>query len=64
MAKEEQTLHVHFGRNHSLKKQWGLCDRDFNNSEQLDDQLSQYEIFVCSNSGCRETFEKHPAMKT
>ena len=28
MAKEEQTLHVHFGRKHSVKKQCGLCDKD------------------------------------
>ena len=44
MAKEEQTLHVHFGRKHSVKKQCGLCDRDFNDSEQLDAHLTQCEI--------------------
>ena len=27
MAKEPQTLHVHFGKLHSEKKQCGLCDR-------------------------------------
>ena len=63
MAKEEQTLHVHFGRKHSVKKQCGLCDRDFNDSEQLDAHLTQCEIFVCCNSGCKKTFEKLPEMK-
>ena len=27
-------------------------------TEKLDDHLSQYEIFMCSNSGCRDYFEK------
>ena len=63
MAKEEQTLHVHFGRKHSVKKQCGLCDRDLKNLEQLDDHLSHCEIFVCCNSGCRATFENLSEMK-
>ena len=29
MANEISTLQVHFGTNHSVKKQCGLCDRDF-----------------------------------
>ena len=58
MANEPQTLHVHFGKLHSVKKLCGLCDRTFENSEQLDEHLLQCEIFVCSNSGCRDTFEK------
>ena len=56
MAKEEQTLHVHFGRKHSVKKQCGLCDKDFDNSKQLDEHLSQCEIIVCDNSGCRKWY--------
>ena len=58
MANEEQTLHVHFGREHAKKKQCGLCDKDFNDSKQLDDHLSKCEIFVCGNSGCRDSFEE------
>ena len=63
MANEEQTLHVHFGRNHSVKKQCGLCDNDFQTYKLLDDHLSQCEIFMCSNSGCRKTFEEYARMK-
>ena len=63
MANEPQTLHVHFGKLHSVNKQCGLCDRNFKTSEQLDEHLLQCEIFVCSNSGCRETFEKLSAIR-
>ena len=56
MAKEEQTLHVHFGLKHSVKKQCGLCDKDFDNSKQLDEHLSQCEIIVCDNNGCRKWY--------
>ena len=60
MANEPQTLHVHFGKLHSVNKLCGLCDRNFKTSEQLDEHLLQCEIFVCSNSGCRENF-KNPS---
>ena len=63
MANEVQTLHVHFGVKHSHKKQCGLCDKEFDNSKLLDDHLSQCEVFICSNSGCRESFENLTAIK-
>ena len=63
MANEEETLHVHFGRNHSDEKQCGLCDKIFDTSINLDDHLSKCEIFMCSNSGCRETYENLTDMK-
>ena len=58
MANEVETLHVHFGRKHSNKKQCGLCDKTFETSKQLDDHLSNCDIYMCDNSGCRETFLK------
>ena len=64
MANEISTLQVHFGTNHSVKKQCGLCDRDFGDLKQLDTHLTQCEIFMCSNSGCRDTFENITDMKT
>ena len=63
MANEPHTLQVHFGKNHSFKKQCGLCDRDFTKSEELENHLTQCEIFVCSNGHCKDTFENLPAMK-
>ena len=63
MANEVQTLQVHFGINHSVQKQCGLCDKDFDNSKLLDDHLSECEIFMCSNSGCNEYFETMAEMK-
>jgi hypothetical protein len=33
MATEPQTLHVHFGKLHSGKKNCGLCDKDFDNTD-------------------------------
>ena len=32
-------------------------------TEKLDDHLSQYEIFMCSNSGCRDYYEKLTKIK-
>ena len=58
MANEPETLNVHFGTKHSTKKQCGLCDKNFKSFETLDDHLSQCEIFMCSNSGCRDYFVK------
>ena len=56
MANEVQTLHVHFGMTHSIKKQCGLCDKEFNNDKDLNNHHSLCEIFVCSNSHCKDTF--------
>ena len=64
MANEVQSLHLHFGTKHSIKKQCGLCDKYFENSKHLEHHLSECEIFVCSNSGCKDSFEKLDAMKT
>ena len=63
MANEVQTLHVHFGINHFIKKQCGLCDKYFDNSKHLEDHLSACDMFVCSKSGCKDSFEKLAAMK-
>ena len=56
MANEPQTLQVHFGRVHSATKNCGLCDKDFDNSKELEKHLTECEIFVCDNSGCKKTF--------
>ena len=56
MAQEIETLNVHFGRKHSDKHQCGLCDKTFDNSEALENHLLKCEIFMCSNSGCRDYF--------
>ena len=64
MANEFSDMQVNFGTNHSVKKQCGLCDRDFGDLKQLDTHLTQCEIFMCSNSGCRATFENITGMKT
>ena len=56
MANEPQTLQVHFGMEHSTKKQCGLCDKEFDDKQGLETHLTQCEIFVCDNSGCRDTF--------
>ena len=50
-------------KNHSTKKQCGLCDRNFVSSKTLDDHLSKCEIFMCSNSVCRDYFEKVTEIK-
>ena len=63
MANEVQTLHVHFGVEHSIKKLCGLCDKEFSNSQLLDDHLSECQIFVCSNSGCSKLFETLTPLK-
>ena len=63
MANEVQTLHVHFGISHTIKKQCGLCDKYFENAKLLEDHLSQCEIFLCSNSGCKDSFDDFDAMK-
>ena len=43
MANEPHTLQVLFGINHATKKQCGLCDKDFNNSEELEEHLTECE---------------------
>ena len=63
MANEVETLDVHFGKKHLDKKQCGLCDKFFDTSKLLDDHLTKCEIFMCSNSGCRESYEKLTDMK-
>ena len=46
------------------RKQCGLCDKKFGSSKDLDNQLSQCEIFVCTNtSGCKQMFEQLCEMK-
>ena len=54
---EVETLHVHFGRKHAERKQCGLCDKNFKSYKMLDDHKSQSEALMCSNRGCRNTFE-------
>ena len=54
MANEPQTLQVHFGKNHSAMKNCGLCDKDFKSNKELDKHLTECEIFVCDNNGCRK----------
>ena len=63
MALEEETMSVHFGRKHSNKNQCGLCDKIFATSTILNDHLITCEVFMCSNSGCRDTFVTLTEMK-
>ena len=56
MAHEVETLNVHFGSKHTEKKQCGLCDENFESSEDLANHLSKCEILMCANSGCRDYF--------
>ena len=63
MAVEPHTLQVHFGLHHSKNKHCGLCDNEFKTSEQLKDHLSTCEIFVCSNSHCKDVFPNLTTMK-
>ena len=63
MANEVETLHVHFGLHHSEKKECGLCDKEFKTSKQLEDHQTKCEIFMCSNSHCRDTFKTLEGMK-
>ena len=63
MANQIETLQVHFGIQHSDPKQCGLCDSDFKTSKQLEDHQTKCEIFMCSNSHCRETFKTLEEMK-
>ena len=63
MANEIETLDVHFGKKHTNNFQCGLCDKTFETSIILNEHLTQCEIFMCSNSGCRETFETLIEMK-
>ena len=58
-----ETLHIHFGRTHTDKKQCGLCDSNFETLKDLDNHLSKCEIHMCSNSGCRKTFMNLADMK-
>ena len=63
MANEVITLQVHFGMKHSLKKQCGLCDKEFDTSTELDDHQSDCEIYLCSNSHCKDSFGKETDLK-
>ena len=63
MANEVETLNVHFGRKQTNKKQCGLCDKPFQSSKDLDKHISHCEVFMCSNSGCKDMFEKLGDMK-
>jgi len=63
MACEPLTLQVHFGINHALNKHCGLCDKDFDKPGHLEEHLRKCEIFVCSNSHCRDTFDNLPEMR-
>ena len=63
MANEPETLNVHFGRKHSPKQQCGLCDKSYENSDDLEKHLNECEIFMCSNSGCRDYFKTLVEMK-
>ena len=63
MANEVETLDVHFGRKHTSKKQCGLCDKTFGSSIDLDNHLSNCEIYMCSNSGCKQMCEQLNDMK-
>ena len=56
LANEAETLNVHFGIKQTNK--CGLCDNFFENSAILIEHLTNYEIFMCANSGCRDYFEK------
>ena len=44
-------------------KTCGLCDREFKKAEDLKEHLSKCEIFVCDNSGCKETLENSSTVK-
>ena len=61
LANEVETLNVHFGIKHTNK--CGLCDKIFESSALLITHLTKCEIFMCSNSGCRDYFEKLTEMK-
>ena len=50
-------------KNHSNKNQCGLCDKCFETSTILNDHLTQCDVYMCSNSGCRDTFETLNEMK-
>ena len=50
-------------RLYRCSKLCGLCDKEFSNSQLLDDHLSECEIFVCSNSGCNKLFETLTSLK-
>ena len=63
MANDPHTLQVHFGLNHSITKQCGLCDENFKNCEQLEEHLTKCEIFVCSNSGCGNSYVDLPSVR-
>ena len=58
MANDITTLHVHFGMHHSVKKQCGLCDKEFKSAKELDVHQSHCEICQCSSGQCKDTFEK------
>ena len=63
MALEPHTLQVHFGMKHAAKQHCGLCDENFNKPEHVEEHLTKCEIFVCSNSHCRETFKTLPQIR-
>ena len=58
MANDITTLHVHFGMHHTVSKQCGLCDKEFESTKELDDHHSHCDIFQCINGHCKDTFEK------
>ena len=59
MPNELQILQVHFGRNHSTKKYPG----NSNNRKELEQHLTQCDIFVCDNIGCRNFFLTESAIR-
>ena len=58
MANDQHTFHVHFGRNHSLKKTCGLCDQEFKIADP-----GKCKIYVFDNSGCKEIFANSSVVK-
>ena len=63
MANEVETLNIHFGKKHTEKPQCGLCDKTFESLSLLENHQIKCEIFMCSNSGCRDYFEDLKEMK-
>ena len=61
LANEVETLNVHFRIKHTNK--CGLCDKMFESSAILVKHLTECEIFMCANSGCRDYFGKLTEMK-
>ena len=64
-GKNEMTMEVHLGKNHSEKYECGLCDLEAGSLENLETHLNTCEVFQCDwdKDKCKQRFKTLPDIK-